>query len=70
MTRLKQNEWQPFQRSREQQTGQFSMQGMAVFGSDFGANQQLATTQIEKALEVSELPPNEYEAGLNYMTRR
>jgi hypothetical protein len=31
--------WQPFQRSGEQQTGQFSMQEMAIFGSDFGANQ-------------------------------
>jgi len=39
MTRLKQNEWQLFQRSREQLTGQFSMQGIAVFGSDFGAKQ-------------------------------
>jgi hypothetical protein len=43
MTRLKQNETQSFQRSGEQQTGQFSMQEMAIFGSDFGANQHNLT---------------------------
>jgi hypothetical protein len=31
---------------------------------------KLAITQIEKALQVSELPPNEYAAGFNYTTRR
>lgn len=31
---------------------------------------KLAITQIDKALEVSELPSNEYEAGFNYTTRR
>jgi hypothetical protein len=40
MTRLKQSEEEPFQGSRDQQMGQFSMQETAGFGSDFGANQQ------------------------------
>ena len=40
MTRINQSEEQPFQRSRKQQTGQFSIQEMAIFGSNFCANQQ------------------------------
>jgi len=40
MTHLKQREKQLFQRSGEQQTGQFSMQEMAIFGSSFSANQR------------------------------
>jgi len=47
MTRPKQSEEQPFQRSKERQVGQFSMQEMAVFGSDFGANQQAEHSGIE-----------------------
>jgi hypothetical protein len=39
MTRPKQGEEQPFQRSREQQMGQFSMHEKALFGSIFGAKQ-------------------------------
>jgi hypothetical protein len=40
MTRLKQSEDQPFQRSGEQQTGRFLMQATASVGSKFAANQQ------------------------------
>jgi hypothetical protein len=37
---------QPFQKSTKQQMGQLSMQEMAIFGSDFGANQQHDRSQV------------------------
>jgi len=40
MNRLKPSEWQALQRIREQQTGRFSLQEMAIFGSNFDANQR------------------------------
>jgi hypothetical protein len=39
MTHAKQSQERPFQGSGEQQAGQFSMQEISIFGSNFGTNQ-------------------------------